>query len=272
MGASSGPLAVTIHVRETLDFEFKYVEEIGPEITHLVTGEVTMHIQSAINPLELAPLRICIQRTEDARWVANPAVVVLDASLTASKSDGREWYRFVRPNLFSQVNAQAGDDVAVFKYQVRGSNDDRVFPVIVRDVHKCSKGVCSRMVFCEPHSNGYFAGGTITELAALLNMVGKVASQSSRPMATWHPERNCLLWKLDDMHVPLPGTISEAEMLKLTRTLAFKAQGDEKVGAGPIALKFEASGSRVLDAQISIVRVAAAGAQAPVSTVVAEPA
>ncbi|KAJ2815370.1 hypothetical protein FBU31_006951, partial [Coemansia sp. 'formosensis'] len=129
VGANSGPLAVSIHVRETLDFDFRYVPMQGPEINHLVTGEVTMHIQSIINPLELAPLRICIQRTEAAQWVANPAVVVLDASLTASKADGREWYRFVRPNLFAQVDAQTGADVAVFKYQVRGSGDLRVIPI-----------------------------------------------------------------------------------------------------------------------------------------------
>ncbi|KAJ2332149.1 hypothetical protein GGI00_002920 [Coemansia sp. RSA 2681] len=61
-------------------------------------------------------------------------------------------------------------------------------------------------------------------------------------------------------------------MLTLSKTLAFKAQGDDQLMAGPIALKFEARGSRVLDAQISIVRVAAAGAQAPASTVVAGPA
>ncbi|KAJ2334340.1 Suppressor of Profilin deletion, partial [Coemansia sp. RSA 2681] len=213
VGASSGPLAVTIHVRETLDFDFKYLSGSGPEIKHLVTGEVTMHIQSVINPLELAPLRICIQRTEATQWVANPAVVVLDASLTASKADGREWYRFVRPNLFAQVDAQTGADVAVFKYQARGSDDNRVMPVFVREVYTCSKGLCARMVFCEPNSDSHFAGDTVIDPAVLLNMVGTVTSQSSRPTAIWYQERNCLLWRVGDMHVPLPDTMSEAEML-----------------------------------------------------------
>ncbi|KAJ2060361.1 hypothetical protein GGI17_003810 [Coemansia sp. S146] len=272
VGANSGPLAVTIHVRETLDFDYKYVSIDGPSINHLVTGEVTMHIQSIINPLELAPLRICIQRTEAAHWVANPTVVVLDASLTASKADGREWYRFVRPNLFAQVDAQTGADVAVFKYQVRGSEDMRVMPVFVREISNCSEGLCARMVFCEPNSEGYFAGDTVSEPAILLNMVGTVASQSSRPTAIWYQERNCLLWRLGDMHVPLPDTMTEAEILTLSRSLAFKAQGDDQLQPGPIALKFEARCSRVLDAQISIVRVAAAGPLAPVSTVIAGPA
>ncbi|KAJ2489297.1 hypothetical protein IWW37_004084 [Coemansia sp. RSA 2050] len=272
VGANSGPLAVTIHVRETLDFDYKYMHENGPSISHLVTGEVTMHIQSVINPLELAPLRICIQRTEAAQWVANPAVVVLDASLTASKADGREWYRFVRPNLFAQVDAQTGADVAVFKYQVRGSGDKRVMPAYVREISSCSEGLCARMVFCEPNSAGYFAGDTIAEPAILLNMVGTVASQSSRPTAIWYQERNCLLWTLGDMHVPLPDTMSESEILALSKTMAFKARGDDQLLPGLIALKFEARSSRVLDAQISIVRVAAAGPLAPVSTVVAGPA
>ncbi|KAJ2877859.1 hypothetical protein H4R27_006048 [Coemansia aciculifera] len=272
VGANSGPLAVTIHVRETLDFDYKYVSIDGPSINHLVTGEVTMHIQSIINPLELAPLRICIQRTEAAHWVANPTVVVLDASLTASKADGREWYRFVRPNLFAQVDAQTGADVAVFKYQVRGSEDMRVMPVFVREISNCSEGLCARMVFCEPNSEGYFAGDTVSEPAILLNMVGTVASQSSRPTAIWYQERNCLLWRLGDMHVPLPDTMTEAEILTLSRSLAFKARGDDQLQPGPIALKFEARCSRVLDAQISIVRVAAAGPLAPVSTVIAGPA
>ncbi|KAJ2745143.1 hypothetical protein GGI20_002405 [Coemansia sp. BCRC 34301] len=272
VGASSGPLPVAINVRETLDFDYKYVSEDGPELKHLVTGEVTMHIQSAINPLELAPLRICIQRTEAAQWVANPAVVVLDASLTAAKADGREWYRFVRPNLFAQVDVQAGADVAVFKYQARGSDDKRVLPVFVREVYTCSKGLCARMVFCEPNSDSHFAGDTIADPAILLNMVGTVASQSSRPTAIWYQERNCLLWRLGDIHVPLPDSLSEAEMLTLSKTLAFKAQGDDRLLAGPIALKFEARGSRVLDAQISIVRVAAAGALAPTAPVVVGPA
>ncbi|KAJ2698073.1 Suppressor of Profilin deletion [Coemansia sp. IMI 209128] len=272
VGANSGPLAVTIHVRETLDFDYKYMYKDGPSISHLVTGEVTMHIQSAINPLELAPLRICIQRTEAAQWVANPTVVVLDASLTASKADGREWYRFVRPNLFAQVDAQTGADVAVFKYQVRGSGDERVMPAYVREISSCSEGVCARMVFCEPNSAGHFAGDTITDPAILLNMVGTVASQSSRPTAIWYQERNCLLWRVGDMHVPLPDTMSESEILALSRTMAFKARGDDQLLPGVIALKFEARCSRVLDAQISIVRVAAAGPLAPVSTVVAGPA
>ncbi|KAJ1921600.1 hypothetical protein GGI09_003895 [Coemansia sp. S100] len=272
VGANSGPLAVTIHVRETLDFDYKYVSLAGPSINHLVTGEVTMHIQSIINPLELAPLRICIQRTEGAHWVANPTVVVLDASLTASKADGREWYRFVRPNLFAQVDAQTGADVAVFKYQVRGSEDKRVMPVFVREISTRSEGLCARMVFCEPNSEGYFAGDTVADPAILLNMMGTVASQSSRPTAIWYQERNCLLWRLGDMHVPLPDTMTEAEILTLSKSLAFKAQGDDQLLPGPIALKFEARYSRVLDAQISIVRVAAAGPLAPVSTVVAGPA
>ncbi|KAJ2840636.1 hypothetical protein FBU31_000254 [Coemansia sp. 'formosensis'] len=128
------------------------------------------------------------------------------------------------------------------------------------------------MVFCEPNSEGYFAGDTVTEPAILLNMVGTVGSQSSRPTAIWYQERNCLLWRLGDMHVPLPDTMSEAEILTLSRSLAFKAKGDSQLLPGLIALKFEARSSRVLDAQISIVRVAAAGPLAPASTVIAGPA
>ncbi|KAJ2001898.1 hypothetical protein GGI04_003562 [Coemansia thaxteri] len=267
IGSSSGPLAVAMHVRETLDFDFAFLSHEGPEVKHLVTGEVGMHIQSAIKPLELAPLRICIQRTEAAQWVANPAVVVLDASLTSSKADGREWYRFVRPNLFAHVDAKTGANVAVFKYQARGSGDLRVLPILLREVCSSSAGVCARMVFCEPNSQSVFAGDTIVNPAILLSMVGNITSQSSRPTAVWFQERNSLLWKLGDMDVPLPDTASEAEILAMSKTLAFKAQGDDDPKPGPVALKFEACNSRVLDVQIDIVRVAA-GALATTTTVV----
>ncbi|KAJ1824677.1 hypothetical protein LPJ56_002805, partial [Coemansia sp. RSA 2599] len=200
LASSSGPLPISMHVFETLDFSFVHPYDGDATISHIVTGEIRMHIGGAINPLELAPLRISVQRPTQGQvqLVANPGVVIPDASLTSSLADGREWFRFVRPNLFSQVGA-SGIDVAVFKYQAQGSDDMRIMPMEVHQGNTCSAGNCGLMLFCEPNARGCFAGDTIVAPAVLLSIEGRITSQSSRPAAIWYRERNSLLWRLDDM-------------------------------------------------------------------------
>ncbi|KAI8322089.1 hypothetical protein GQ54DRAFT_163444 [Martensiomyces pterosporus] len=256
---TNGPLPVTMHVRETLDYDFNYIPVGRVDFKHQVTGEVVLRVQNNIAPLELAPLRLCVKRPENAQLVANPAVVTLDTTITATTADGHEWYRFVRPNLFAQVQeaaaaaAQGGDaqgvTVVVFKYH---------------------NGVCGMMLFYEPNTTGFFAGDTIVAPAILLSLNGKIISQASRPTGVWYKERNSLLWKLDDVEVPaaMPQP-SESEILPLSKTLVVKVQAEGRPVPGPVALKFEARNSKLVDAQIKIVRVAA-GAQS-VSTVVEGP-
>ncbi|KAJ2238452.1 hypothetical protein H4R99_000046 [Coemansia sp. RSA 1722] len=271
LASSSGPLPISMHVHETLDFSFvqSYSTET-PSLNHMVTGEIRMHIGSAINPLELAPLRISVQRpTQDqVKLVANPGVVIPDASLTSSIADGREWFRFVRPNLFSQVET-TGLDVAVFKYQAQGNEDKRVMPMEIHSGSTCSAGNCGLMLFCEPNARGYFAGDTIVAPAVLLSIDGQITSQSSRPAAIWYRERNSMLWQLDDMTVPLAGgTDKETEnaVLAVSKALALKAKGDGYPIPGSIALKFETRNTQIIDVPVTIGRVSA-GSSTPVTVI-----
>ncbi|KAJ1720899.1 hypothetical protein LPJ53_004522 [Coemansia erecta] len=247
--ASSGPVAIAMHVSETLDFTFRHPPgDSDIEFTSLVTGSVSMRIAQAINPLELAPLRISVQ-SAGVQLVANPAVVVADGSLTGSLNDGRTWYRFVRPNLF----AQGGADVAVFKYQMQGS-DPRVMPMHVHQGNVCSANTCAIMLFCDPHAGGLFAGDTLLEPAVLLNIEGsEISAQSSRPAAVWYRERNSVLWRLDPMRVPR----EEDKVPEASCTLTVKASGDGWPVPGPIALKFEAHATRLVDVAVTIARVSA---------------
>ncbi|KAJ1897232.1 hypothetical protein LPJ66_003498 [Kickxella alabastrina] len=263
MGSTAGPLAIAMHVRETLDFDYEQGAEGQSTISHLVTGEISMHIASAINPLELAPLRIGVQRPahDKAQLVANPGVVVPDASLTAALMDGREWFRFVRPNLFANVNA-AGSDVAVFKYQAQGSGDQRVLPVDVSRTGFCAPGLCSLELQCAPNALGYFAGDTIVSPAVLLSIDGRISSQESRPEAVWYHERNSLLWRLDNVYVP---QVVGSERVE-SRVLVLEARGDGSPVLGTVALKFEARASRIIDVPILIARVSG-GISAPVAVV-----
>ncbi|KAJ2312894.1 hypothetical protein IWW54_001818, partial [Coemansia sp. RSA 2705] len=266
-GASNRPLALTMQVNETLDFSMQSQGHELPRMEHKVTGEVTLHVGGKIAPLELAPLRICVQRAADVQWVANPSVVTLDASLTASDGDSRQWYRFVRPDLFAQADAL---DAAVFKYQASGRDDPRVLPLLVREVTKCADGMCALMLFCEPNVDGLLAGSTVHSSALLLNVEGTVATQASRPAATWFKERNRLLWTLESMQVPRSGQLSEDEVLRLSKTLAIKMTGTD-LRPGSLALRFEIHNAQLVDIPVSIMRVAAAGTQAAVP-VVAGPA
>ncbi|KAJ1992902.1 hypothetical protein GGI26_002943 [Coemansia sp. RSA 1358] len=265
--ASGGPVPITMHARETLDADVNWALEPLPLIPYQVTGEVDMHIQNAINPLELAPLRICIKRAEKGmELVANPSVVVLDASFTASMNDGCEWYRFVRPNLFAQVKEPEGISVAVFKYLFKTtSGEKRVLPVKIGAGCTKSNGACAVMIFCEPNISDIYAGGTIKDLAVLLNMSGKITSQASRPTATWYQERNSLLWKLDDMYISSPEEMSEEEAMDLSRTLAVKVQGNGNTLPEVIAVKFEAQNSHIIDTAMRIVRVTASNQQQTIS-------
>ncbi|KAJ1965859.1 hypothetical protein GGI12_000488 [Dipsacomyces acuminosporus] len=271
---ANGPLQVSMHVRETLDSDFNYVPIDRVIFTHKVTGEIVLNVQGAIEPLELAPLRLCVKKPEGARWVANPAVVVLDTAATESSADGCEWYRFVRPNLFAQLPADSsgrhqGLSVAVFKYQSTGS-DLRTLPLKLRKVISCTDEGCSLMIFYEPNPKGVYAGDTIIGPAVLLNVNGKINTQASRPTAIWYKERNSLLWKLDDIDIPADiGQSSENDLIALSKTLVVKAHGEGKPTPGAVALKFEARKSKLVDVQVSIVRVAA-GVQASASTVVVD--
>ncbi|KAJ2851667.1 hypothetical protein GGI22_005247, partial [Coemansia erecta] len=204
-GVSTRPLPISMNVREIIDYEFAIVSKPGVgdalQFTYQVTGEVSMHIQDAINPLELAPLRVCIKRAEDGmELVANPSVAVLDTSFTATMADGRDWYRFVRPNLFAQVTGPKGIEVVVFKYMVKGADEHfRNMPLIVRQVESHTDGVYGLLVFYEPNTKGVFAGSTISELALMLSMSGKLTLDASRPAASWYQQHNRLLWTLDDV-------------------------------------------------------------------------
>ncbi|KAJ2724069.1 hypothetical protein GGI07_002190 [Coemansia sp. Benny D115] len=274
--ATAGPPAITMHVRETLDFTFERhsadndddtLDAADPvTINHIVTGEINMHIASAINPLELAPLRISVQRPNQVsgqlQLVANPSVVVADTSLTAALNDGREWFRFVRPNLFAQLSGDKGTDVVVFKYQATGAGNFSIMPMDVIAASTCEPGLCALMIFCEPRPSGVFSGDTILAPAVLLNIDGQITSQVAKPAAMWYRERNALLWRLEDMKVPVPADTEEATKAavhELSRTLAVKARGEGSPVPVSIALKFEARATRVVSVGVTIARVAAAG-------------
>ncbi|KAJ1731103.1 hypothetical protein LPJ61_002696 [Coemansia biformis] len=252
-GATSGPLTIAMEVQEVLDFRSVLRGEAVEEVDYRVTGEIAMHIQASINPLELAPLRICAQRAETTQWVANPAVVVLDASLTAAMDDGREWYRFVRPDLFAQ--ATGAMRVPVFKFERTGRNDQRVVPVKIICATTRADDGCGLIIFCEPNTEGHFGGSTVEEPAVLLGLEGNVTSQASRPTAVWFRERNSLLWKLDPMHVPRSKqAVVEGEEQAQPQSLAVKVQGTN-VQAGALALKFVARNVRIVNIPLCIVRV-----------------
>ncbi|KAJ2793204.1 hypothetical protein H4R21_005986, partial [Coemansia helicoidea] len=241
-----------MEVLEVLDFGVVRNERFEDEAEYRVVGEIAMNIQGSVNPLELAPLRICVDRAKATQWVANPAVVVLDASLTATMGDGREWYRFVRPNLFAQ--AAGAQRVAVFKFECTG-NGTRVLPMHIIVASTAGDDECGVMVFCEPNPQGCFGGSVVEEPAVLLGLTGEVASQASRPTAVWFRERSSLLWNLDAMHVPSADQPSEAALRAAVQTLAVKAQGTG-VQAGTVALRFVARGARIVDIPLGIVRVA----------------
>ncbi|KAJ2716072.1 hypothetical protein H4R19_000852 [Coemansia spiralis] len=267
-GANSGPPPIAMEVQEVLDFGATKHEGASTEVEYRVVGEVTMHIQASVNPLELAPLRICVNRAEATQWVANPAVVVLDASLTATTADGREWYRFVRPDLFAQT--ERAQRVPVFKFEHAGRNDVRVLPMTIFCATTSADDTCGLLIFCEPNAKGHFGGFTVEEPAVLLGLTGEVTSQASRPTATWFRERNSLLWNLDPVHVPRADQASGDEVQAATQSLAVKAQGNN-VQAGTLALRFVARGVRIVDIPLSIVRVTS-GSQATTQTVVNGPA
>ncbi|KAJ2852372.1 hypothetical protein IWW36_000259 [Coemansia brasiliensis] len=245
------PLGLSVHVSETLDIDVESRDEQLPLVQFTATGEVAVHVSRSIGPLELAPLRISVKRDANMQWVANPAAVVLDTSLTAS-DDSREWYRFVRPDLFAQAKDAR---VAVFKYRMTGQNDIRMLPLIVREVTRCVNETCSMMLFCEPNVDSVFAGATVSSIAVLLNVDGSLQTQASRPAATWFRERNRLLWALNEMPIPRRGEMSEDELLQLSNTLVAKMTGIG-VRPGSLALRFEVHGASVVDMPITVMRVA----------------
>ncbi|KAJ1740872.1 hypothetical protein LPJ79_003907 [Coemansia sp. RSA 1821] len=245
------PLGLSVHVGETLDID---VESRGgqlPLVQFTTTGEVAVHVSRSVKPLELAPLRISVKRDANVQWVANPAAVVLDTSLTASDGD-REWYRFVRPDLFTQTKDAR---VAVFKYRMTGQNDIRMVPLIIREVTRCVDETCSMMLFCEPNADSVFAGATVRSIAVLLNVEGSLQTQASRPAATWFRERNRLLWALNEIPIPRRGEMSEDELLQLSSTLVAKMTGTG-VRPGSLALRFEVHGASVANMPITVTRVA----------------
>ncbi|KAJ2082873.1 hypothetical protein H4R24_001265 [Coemansia sp. RSA 988] len=265
VGTGGGPVPIAMHVREVLDHEFTLPQSRRNHETKCrVTGEVVMHISSGINPLELAPLRVCVKRPTNVQWVANPAVVVLDASATSSMADGREWYRFVRPDLFASVEDD-GERVALFKYQDEGQNAQKALPLVIIYTRSEADDDHGLMLFGEPNVNGLFAGNTVKDLALLLSVNGNVVSQKSRPTATWFPERNCLLWKLDPMWIP-PADAEKSVMLENSAPLVVKIKSNGPLQLGPLALKFEIHSTRIVDISVSIVRIAA-GSQTSVVVV-----
>ncbi|KAJ1932706.1 hypothetical protein EC988_009366, partial [Linderina pennispora] len=248
------PLALEISVRETLDYDFQYRVGSQLDFSYKVTGEVVLQVHSSIPPLELAPVRLCVQRAENVRWVANPAVVTLDTSLTSSGGSG-EWYRFVRPNLFAETTGS----VTVFKYQETGSGVEhmRVMPAVFRKACTCTPTSCALMLFYEPQAAGPYAGDVLVEPALLVNFLGRVTSQASRPTGIWYTEKNSLLWKLDDIAVPVE-PLSDDESMKNMQTLVIKAQGEGQVAPGPVAFRFAAMRSGVVDLGLSVRRGSAA--------------
>ncbi|KAJ2450161.1 hypothetical protein EV183_004475 [Coemansia sp. RSA 2336] len=248
--AALQPLGLSVHVGETLDIDVESRDEQLPLVQFTATGEVAVHVSRSVKPLELAPLRISVKRDANVQWVANPAAVVLDTSLTASDGN-REWYRFVRPDLFAQTDDAR---VAVFKYRMTGQNDIRMVPLIVREVTRCVDETCSMMLFCEPNVDSVFAGATVRSIAVLLNVDGSLQTQASRPAATWFRERNRLLWALNEMPIPRRGEIGEDELLRLSSTLVAKMTGPG-VRPGSLALRFEVHGASVANVPITVTRV-----------------
>ncbi|KAJ2551220.1 hypothetical protein EV175_003774 [Coemansia sp. RSA 1933] len=263
-GVSTGPPPISMNVREIIDYEVAIVHKPGVgdalQCIYQATGEVSMHIQDAINPLELAPLRVGIKRAEDGMdLVANPSVAVLDTSFTATVADGRDWYRFVRPNLFAQVKGPEGTDVVVFKYMMKGvSGSLHNVPIVVRQAESHTDGVYGMLAFYEPNVNSKFAGSTVSELALMLSMSGNLTLEASRPTASWYQEHNRLLWKLGDLSVPSADQAESIDSSILSHTLAMKARGDGSLMVDSIALRFVVHGSKIVDTALCIARVAAA--------------
>ncbi|KAJ2162982.1 hypothetical protein GGF46_000168 [Coemansia sp. RSA 552] len=260
---ASGPVAIGLQVNEILDFtvEVSASDRGLPATKYQVTGEITVHIQKPINPLELAPLRIRMERPADnIKLMANPQVVVPDSS-SSRDGDSGEWFRFVRPDLFAQVGEE-GERVTVFKYLKSGQDDLRVMPLFVRSVCTASEGMCAVMLFCEPNVEGRFAVANNTvmvdDLAALLRFEGQVDSQASRPTGIWFQGRNTLLWRLDPMPIPAPG-MADSELLDLSRSLAIKATGSNELRAVELALRFVVRNTRIVDIPVSIVKVSSSG-------------
>ncbi|KAJ2394748.1 hypothetical protein GGI23_004570 [Coemansia sp. RSA 2559] len=174
-------------------------------------------------------------------------------------ADGRDWYRFVRPNLFAQVTGPKGIEVVVFKYMVKGADEHfRNMPLIVRQVESHTDGVYGLLVFYEPNTKGVFAGSTISELALMLSMSGKLTLDASRPAASWYQQHNRLLWTLDDVSVPTADQVVDSDTTVLSSTLAMKARGDESLKADSLALRFVIHGSKIVDTALCVARVAAA--------------
>ncbi|KAJ2516134.1 Suppressor of Profilin deletion [Coemansia sp. RSA 1939] len=262
-GASTRPIPITMAVREIIDYELVSIPKPGERTTtrgtYQITGEVSMHINDTINPLELAPLRVCIKRAENGmELVANPSVAVLDASFTATMADGRDWYRFVRPNLFAQVQGPEGVDVVVFKYVVKGIDEVmRFLPLTVARVESYTDGLYGLMAFYEANPNSIFAGATLKELALMLSISGKLELQSSRPTANWYQEHNRLLWKLDDLRILTAEDAADDGSEALSKTLAIKARGEGPLNANAFALKYVAEGFKSVDTALCIARVSA---------------
>ncbi|KAJ2663876.1 Suppressor of Profilin deletion [Coemansia sp. RSA 1200] len=262
-GASTRPMPITMAVREIIDYELVLIPKPDDRAVtrgaYQITGEVSMHIHDAINPLELAPLRVCIKKAENGmELVANPSVAVLDASFTATMADGRDWYRFVRPNLFAQVQGPEGTDVVVFKYVVKGVDEAmRFLPLAVTRVESYVDGLYGLMAFYEASPNSIFAGATLKELALMLSISGKLELQASRPTANWYQEHNRLLWKLDDLRIPTAEDAAEDGSGALSKTLAIKARGEGPLSANAFALKYVAEGFKIVDTALCIARVSA---------------
>ncbi|KAJ2120458.1 hypothetical protein IW147_005071 [Coemansia sp. RSA 720] len=243
-GGSNGPLGISMHMSETLDFSVHSQGDYMPELRHKVTGSVELHIREPIAALDLAPLRINVRRPTDAQWVANPSVVVLDTTC-----DG-ERYRFVRPDLFAQATDVR---VAVFKYQTEGSNNAKVLPLVIREACTKTDESCALMLFVEPNVDSVFGGSQVEKPAVLVSVDGTMTTQASRPPATWFRERNTLLWKLDSIHVPERNAINDEEVAKLGTALVVKMGG--RVRPLSLALRFEAQ-ARVVEFDVGVVRVA----------------
>ncbi|KAJ2503136.1 hypothetical protein GGH96_000579 [Coemansia sp. RSA 1972] len=243
-GGSNGPLGISMHAIETLDFSVQSQGDYMPELRHKVTGSVELYIREPIEALDLAPLRITVRRPIDAQWVANPSVVVLDTT-----SEG-ERYRFVRPDLFAH---SSDTRVTVFKYQTEGSNNPRVLPLVVREACTKTDDSCALMLFVEPNVDGVFGGSQVEKPAVLVSVDGTMTTQASRPSATWFKERNTLLWNLDSIRVPERNTLGDDEVAKLGTALVAKMGG--RVRPVSLALRFEAQ-AQIVDFDVQVGRVA----------------
>ncbi|ORX70911.1 hypothetical protein DL89DRAFT_257084 [Linderina pennispora] len=101
---SSSPLALELSVRETLDYDFQYRVGSQLDFSYKVTGEVVLQVHSSIPPLELAPVRLCVQRAGECAWRMVPV-----RAAEPVRGDDRQRHGVQVPGDGLRTGAHAGD-------------------------------------------------------------------------------------------------------------------------------------------------------------------